>query len=714
MRAFLLQRLRANWFGSELVKQNDLADCGPAALLTILRMRGGNASLEHVRLLAGATSTGTSALGLSIGARKLGIPAKVVRGNYDGLLQQAFPLIAHVATKDGRGHFVVVMDANERGVLVADPASEFRYACRADFESEWESGVALLFDAEVSEQPDSQETLRPASWVRARIKENEVLITQSAFTGLVCSLISIATALLMQTLVDKKVPSGEVAPVLWICAAMVAFGLARAALSYFRQVMVARMARELGESTALPFFDRILHAKLQYFSSRRLGDVNARLKDVLAINQTIAVTFGDMAIDATMLAMTMLVLAIKSPTSATVTSVTLLLLAAILLPLSKRIRDEQREAVAKFAESESTFMDAIRGMHEIKSFGLEGHFTDFNNAVIGGFFAMQERLRILAAKASAVAELFAVTLLAIVVFVVSYQIMREGNTLGTLVSSTALLGFATPAMLRLVQAIMSVQISWVSAARLVETISVPPDAAHGEDLDSTPGVITLEDFLIRKPDETVLVSSPEFSLQRGQMVRLRGANGSGKSTFVRALQALVGGVEGDFRVDGKPVAAIDLAQLRKEILAVNSEPHIFRGTVLENMLIHVPQDRREQAANALIETGFLSMLHKSGLREMELVGEGNRPLSTGQRQLIGIARAFAATPSFLLLDEAFNALDQELRGGVLSALRAYARDHGVLVVDHGSPFEVDAEYQIDGSGVLARTGLRAQPAALQA
>src|SRR5581483_6271831 len=125
------------WRRYVLVQQNDLTDCGAAALATLAlhyRLRVG---LEQMRDLTGTGQHGTNLLGLVRAAESLGFSARAVKASYDALPRLPLPAVAHVRDEDGAGHFVVLHKAADGSVVVADPARGVEKRARADFCRQW-------------------------------------------------------------------------------------------------------------------------------------------------------------------------------------------------------------------------------------------------------------------------------------------------------------------------------------------------------------------------------------------------------------------------------------------------------------------------------------------------------------------------------------------------------------------------------------------------
>jgi polar amino acid transport system ATP-binding protein len=206
----------------------------------------------------------------------------------------------------------------------------------------------------------------------------------------------------------------------------------------------------------------------------------------------------------------------------------------------------------------------------------------------------------------------------------------------------------------------------------------------------------------------------DVEVREHQAVALIGASGSGKSTLLRCIDLLEEIDDGDVLLDGEVITdpAVDPVAVRRRLglvfQAYNLFPHL---TALENVVLG--ERRAHGASRADAEQRGRQLLKRFGLEGRE----GDRPdnLSGGQQQRVAIARAFAGRPRALLLDEVTSALDPELVGEVLAAVRdlkeegmtmviathemTFAREvadfvaflHEGTIVEYGTPQEVLAE-----------------------
>jgi osmoprotectant transport system ATP-binding protein len=152
-----------------------------------------------------------------------------------------------------------------------------------------------------------------------------------------------------------------------------------------------------------------------------------------------------------------------------------------------------------------------------------------------------------------------------------------------------------------------------------------------------------------------LVSDLNLAIQRGETLMLLGRSGSGKTTTLKLINRLLTASQGEVRVDGRSTNEWDVIQLRRNIGYAIQEAGLFpHYTVQENIAL-IPRLERWQPEK--IKARVEEVLQMVGLHHDQYAGRYPDQLSGGQRQRVGLARALAADPKILLMDEPFGALD---------------------------------------------------------
>jgi ABC-type multidrug transport system fused ATPase/permease subunit len=183
-------------------------------------------------------------------------------------------------------------------------------------------------------------------------------------------------------------------------------------------------------------------------------------------------------------------------------------------------------------------------------------------------------------------------------------------------------------------------------------------------------------------DDVEVLNGINLSARQGQVVALVGPSGGGKSTIVKLLLGFYPVREGVVAIDGKPIDAYPLPQLRSRMAYVPQDAYLFDGTIEENIRYGKPGATREEViAVAQAANAHIFILEQPDGYDTP-VGERGARLSGGQRQRIAIARALIKDAPILLLDEATSALDSESEQQVQDALEVLMRGRTTVAIAH--------------------------------
>ncbi|MGY1499233.1 thiol reductant ABC exporter subunit CydD [Streptomyces sp. QTS52] len=197
------------------------------------------------------------------------------------------------------------------------------------------------------------------------------------------------------------------------------------------------------------------------------------------------------------------------------------------------------------------------------------------------------------------------------------------------------------------------------------------------------GGVAFEGVTVRYPGRSVdAVVDASFAVEAGETVALVGPSGAGKSTLLHALLGFVRPTAGRVSVGGADLAGIDLDQWRSRVAWVPQRPHLFAGSIAENVRLARPDADDTAVRRALADAGALEFVDALPEGVHAVLGEDGAGLSAGQRQRLALARAFLADRPVLLLDEPTAALDGETEAEVVAAVRRLAVGRTVLLVVH--------------------------------
>ena len=239
-----------------------------------------------------------------------------------------------------------------------------------------------------------------------------------------------------------------------------------------------------------------------------------------------------------------------------------------------------------------------------------------------------------------------------------------------------------------------------AADRIFEILKTPTPLREGStDLIKPSGLLTieLEEMGYIYPGSTQpALSDISLTLPSGTCTALVGRSGSGKSTLVNLLARFLDPDSGRILANGVPVSGLPVEVWRENLALVPQRPHLFYGTVLENIRMARPGATREEAEEAARLAGVEEFIARLPGGYDSQIGERGVRLSGGEAQRLAIARAFLKDAPLLIMDEPTSSLDPESERLIGEALERLMRDRTVLVVAH----RLNTVYKADRIAVL--------------
>jgi len=236
-----------------------------------------------------------------------------------------------------------------------------------------------------------------------------------------------------------------------------------------------------------------------------------------------------------------------------------------------------------------------------------------------------------------------------------------------------------------------------SAERVVQLIETKPDIYDTDDVIETygdllspkkenwepiVGDVTFKDVTFQYIDNEVILENFNLTVKAGTSVALVGHTGSGKTTIINLLSRFYEPTKGEILIDNKNYKARSLHWLHKRLGYVLQTPHLFSGTVMENIRYGNLEATDEQVISAAKAIGADDFIKEMEHQYQSEVGEGGNKLSIGQKQLISFARAILADPRILILDEATSSIDSESEKVIQDATDTLLKDRTSFIVAH--------------------------------
>ncbi|MEU3947307.1 thiol reductant ABC exporter subunit CydD [Streptomyces sp. NPDC029526] len=327
------------------------------------------------------------------------------------------------------------------------------------------------------------------------------------------------------------------------------------------------------------------------------------------------------------------------------------------------------------------FLDVVAGLPTLKVFGRAKAQAESIRRITADYRRATMRTLRIAFISSFALELLATLSVALVAVTIG---MRLVHGEGDLYTGLVILILAPEAYLPLRQVGAQYHAAAEGLAAAEEIFEVLETAVPEPGTAPAPaGDLTFDDVSVRYPGRSSsAVTDVSFTVRPGETVALVGPSGSGKSTLLNVLLGFVRPSGGRVLVGGADLAGLDRADWHSRIAWVPQRPHLFAGTVADNVRLARPDADEDAVRQALRDAGALDFVDALPEGTATPLGEDGAGLSAGQRQRLALARAFLADRPVLLLDEPTAALDGATEAEVVAAVRRLAAGRTVLLVVH--------------------------------
>ncbi len=328
------------------------------------------------------------------------------------------------------------------------------------------------------------------------------------------------------------------------------------------------------------------------------------------------------------------------------------------------------------------FLDVVAGLPTLKVFGRAKAQAESIRRITGEYRQATLRTLRIAFLSSFALELLATLSVALVAVTIGMRLVHGDMDLYV---GLVILVLAPEAYLplRQVGAQYHAAAEGLAAAEEIFTVLETPLPVSGSGAVPQAGAVTFDGVTVRYPGRSGdAVNGVSFHVAPGETVALVGPSGVGKSTLLDVLLGFVRPTDGRVRIGGAELDALDLEQWRSRIAWVPQRPHLYAGTIAENVRLARPDADDAAVRQALRDAGALEFVDALPEGAGTVLGEDGAGLSAGQRQRLALARAFLADRPVLLLDEPTAALDGATEAEVVAAVRRLAVGRTVLLVVH--------------------------------
>ena len=511
-----------------------------------------------------------------------------------------------------------------------------------------------------------------------------------AWVGLTFALILIASALqqagpyLTKVAVDEYILPGDVAGLGGVIALFIGVLVLQFGLGYAQSWLTSMVGQWAMRDVRMALFSRLQRLPLGFFDRTPIGRLMARnTNDVDALNELFTNGVVSMLSELFTVAAILSYIFYMDIELGAITAAALPFAFVATFWLQRQTFTAFREARVRFGRFSASLQETIAGMEVVQLFGCEerraGLFEEANDS----YLKLRMHSTYYHCWYFPFMEFGGALLTALVLWYGGGQVLREEIEWGVLVAMLQYVPRFFWPIRNIAERFGTFQVAMASSERIFELLDSEVEPRGGDfRAERVRGEIEFRGVWFAYVDEDWVLEDVSFVAAPGQAIALVGATGAGKSTIINLIGRFYEIQRGQILVDGVDIREWDVEALRRRVGVVQQDVFLFAGDVEQNIGLGqegISREAIERAAQAVNADGFIQ-----GLADgyAHAVAERGASFSSGQRQLLAFARALAAQPDILVLDEATANIDTETEQLIQAALVELMRERTSIVVAH--------------------------------
>ena len=460
-----------------------------------------------------------------------------------------------------------------------------------------------------------------------------------------------------------------------------------AVLRYYEVAQLARTGQHVIHDLRSKLFGHVEQLELAFFDKHPTGALVTRVtSDIENLNELFTSGLVVLLFDLIKVVVVLALLYWVSPALALLVTLLTPVLIGVSIVFRGGARRAHRQVRARLSTLNGYLQEVLSGMRVVQVFRQERQVSEKFAGHLSSYLQANFKTIFLFALFYPIISWFTVLIQGSTIWRAGGPIYADELTYGQFLLFWFWLQLFIAPIRELGERYNVLQSAFASAERIFDILDTPPSVQAPPQPKALPapykGHIRFENVTFRYGDGAPVVKGINFEIPAGQTIALVGATGAGKSTLVSLLLRYYDPTEGRITVDGIDLRELELSEYRHALGLVLQEDFLFTGTVRDNLILgrdwvndaSIAQALKTAAADELIER-----LEK-GL-DTEVLERG-ATLSTGERELVAIARALAGNPKLVILDEATASVDSTTEAKIEAATHRLLQERSAMVVAH--------------------------------
>ena len=640
------------------------------------------------------TRQGSSLLGLSEAAEKLGFRSLGIKISLSKLLEAPLPCILHW----NNNHFVVLYKIRDKTSYISDPAHGLLKYSKEELLKHWignnvnddtEEGIALLLEPTpkfYSNEFDEKDQKLNLSFLSKYLFKYKKFIVQLVLGLLAASIIQLIFPFLTQSVVDIGIKNQDIHFVYLILIAQILLFLGKTSIEIIRSWILLHLSTRINISLISDFFIKLMNLPISYFDTKMTGDILQRINDHKRIERILTSSSMNVLFSTFNLIIFGFVLAYYSWQIFLIFFIGSVLYFIWITFFLKKRKDLDYKRFSQVSQEQSKVIELINGMQEIKLHNAEKQKR-------WGWEYLQARLFKLSIDGlkleqyQSVGSGFINELKNILITILAAKLVIDGSiTLGMMMAISYIVGQLNSPISQLINFIREFQDAKISLERLSEIHD--KDDEEENSFEKIHDITPDSGFYIKNlsfryiGSDQIVLNNLNLTIPTNKITAIVGVSGSGKTTLMKLLLKFYDPKEGEIKIGNFDLKNVSQKAWRNHCGVVMQEGYIFSDTIANNIAVGVDIVDKQKLLHAVKVANIKEFIESLPLSYNTKIGMEGIGLSTGQKQRLLIARAVYKNPEFLFFDEATSALDANNERVIMDNLHTFFENKTVVVIAH--------------------------------
>jgi len=617
-------------------------------------------------------------------AERAGLKSSIIRRPLTQISPLQLPMIILLSNQSACILDKFSEDGTEVKIIMPAEEAIEQWIDLEDLEDEY-IGFGFMVKKAFEYTDDNSRTLhlQQKHWFWSTLRLSLPVYKDVLYASLLINLFVLASPLFTMNVYDRVVPNNAI-ETLWVFAIGVTIVyIIDTFLKFTRTFLLESAAKKSDIIMSSIVFEKVLNLKMANHPAS-VGSFASNLKDFDSIRSFLTNATMAAVIDLPFAVIFLAVIAFIGGSIVLIPMATMFFILAYAFFIKKPLRESIESSHEASAKKSSILIEALSNIETLKSLGTLSQVQYKWEESTGEIAEKSLKSRMISSSIPTITQLLIqINTVMIIVYGV-YLIQDFSLSMGGLIAIVILTGKTLAPMGQVAGLMTNYEDTKTSYETLNDIISQDSERPNGKQFVQRPdfsGLIEFVDVTFSYPgSEVPALKNVSFTIEPGEQVAIIGRIGSGKSSIQKLILGLYEPDSGQILIDGIDIKQIDPADLRKNLSYVSQDIMLFRGTVKDNITYRATHASDGAMIRAAQISGTAEFIKKHPKGYEMPVGERGQGLSGGQKQSIGIARAFLLGAPIMLMDEPSNAMDQITEARLLKNLKESLKNTTSLIV----------------------------------